>query len=230
MKVKVFCLLLFLLFGAGANTFADGNATMPVDSVDMADIHDIKPIIDMGPDLGWLVWAAVAVLILALLALAWWLWRRRRKSYEAELEAIVLASPEEEANQLLDELAADQSLNGKQFYFRLSYILRRYLERRYGFPAAEMTIEELLPRVDQLPIQLQLLQPLKALSQRAEPIKFAGAVVHPKQMPDDLRFVRDFVIQTAPVEPNDDTPTTPEAGINAIPHKTSEQPINESTS
>lgn len=222
-KAKVFYLLILC---PATTVFADGNTTVPVDSADMADIHDIKAIIDMGPDLGWLVWVGLAVLILALLAVAWWLWRRRRSAAAAMPEAVVLPSPEEEANLLLDELAADQSLNGKQFYFRLSFILRRYLERRYGFPAAEMTIEELLPRVDRLALQAQLLQPLKALCQKAEPIKFAGAAVNSRHMPDDLKFVRDFVKQTIPVEPGDEATTAPQPAFEAMPHHTSDQPLN----
>ena len=47
-----------------------------------------------------------------------------------------------EALQMLDALAAEGRLDPKQFYFRLSAVIRRYIERRFDFPAAEMTTEE----------------------------------------------------------------------------------------
>ncbi len=186
----------------------------------MQDIHDIKPILNPGADLTWLIWAGAALLVLMLFALGWWLWQRRRKAGSNEPEAIPLPLPEEEAVMALDALAGDHSVNGKQYYFRLSAILRRYIERRYEFPAAEMTLEELLPRVDRLSLAPQLAQPLTSLCRRAEPVKFAGAAVDPQQMPEDLQFVRKFVKDTIPVVQADET--GPDANR-------MNQPINEST-
>jgi hypothetical protein len=104
--------------------------------------------------------------------------------------------PDTEACQALDLLESETGIGGKQYYFRLSAILRRYLERRYAFPAAEMTTEELLPRIDRLPLGGGLSQRLKALCRFADPIKFAGAGADRDRMRDHMAFARDFIRQT----------------------------------
>lgn len=161
----------------------------------MTDIHDIKPALPVDADLTWLWWPLVVALVLALAALVWWLWHRRNNQ-SAMTAAAPLISPEEEAYQRLDALAADGRMGDKKFYFQLSAILRHYVERRYDFPAAEMTTEELLPRVDRLSLPPELAQPLKRFCRTTDPIKFAGATADQSHMPRDLAFVRDFVWRT----------------------------------
>jgi hypothetical protein len=165
----------------------------------MTDIHDIKPLLGVGADWGWLLWLALTLAAAAAVLLIWRWWRRRGRPAQ-EIVVEPLPCPETEALALLDDLAADRSADGKQFYFRLSGILRRYLERRFAIPAAEMTLEELLPQVARLPLDGDLAEPLKGLCRLAEPIKFADAAADPGRMPADLAFVRDLVHRTTPVE------------------------------
>jgi len=96
----------------------------------------------------------------------------------------------------LDALAAETGLPSKQVFFRLSAILRRYVERRYHFPAAEMTTEELLPNVDRLALDRSLATAFKGFCQEADPIKFAGAMANQERAQEHLAFCRDFVCQT----------------------------------
>jgi len=162
----------------------------------MTDIHDIKPALALGADLHWLIWLAVAVVGVAILvAAAWWLWRRRRRITE-ESKAAPLPAPEVEAYTLLDGLAAGDHGDLKRFYFRLSAILRRYIERRYEIPAAEMTTEELLPALGRLDLSLDMAQEVKSFCFRSDPIKFAGAAADVGRVAHELAFVRDFVRQT----------------------------------
>ncbi len=169
---------------------ADGNQ-QPA----MTDIHDIKPALPVGPDLGWLWWVLAAVLIIAAVALVWWLWRRRRKA-DQTAPAKPLPSPEAQAYARLDALAGDRQLDDKHYYFELSAILRHYVERRYGIPAAEMTMEELLPHMEKLAIPQSLGEPFKQFCRASEPIKFADAPADQTQKPKDLAFARDFVRAT----------------------------------
>ncbi|MCP4747648.1 MAG: hypothetical protein GY874_16130 [Desulfobacteraceae bacterium] len=165
-------------------------------ATEMSDIHDIKPIVDMGTDLLWLLWVLAA---LAALAIAAYLVRRlwlRRKRPLAQAPGVVLPEPDQEAYQALDKLETDDGLEVKPFYFKLSSILRRYIERRFNFPAQEMTTEELLPHVNRLELSVDLAQPLKAFCHHADPIKFANAVTGQTRMNKDLGFVRSFVQQT----------------------------------
>jgi LPXTG-motif cell wall-anchored protein len=167
----------------------DGNAT-PI-----TDIHDIKPLLSMGPDLQWLYWALAALGLAGLALLAWYLWRRRKKPVPS-IPAPPPAAPHIEAIRALDALAAQTDISGKPYYFALSAILRRYLERRYGFPAVEMTTEELLPRLDGLPLDADLAPALKAFCRAADPIKFAGADAARSQMNDHMAMARSFVKRT----------------------------------
>jgi hypothetical protein len=158
----------------------------------LTDIHDIKPALAIGSDLQWLYWTLVIAGLLILATAAWRLWRKRKKTAAPELAAIPVPA-ETEAYQMLDDLASDGNADPKQFYFRLSAILRRYIERRYDIPASEMTTEELLPLVDRLPLGIELTQPLKAFCRGADPIKFAGVSAEQHRMAQDLSFARDFV-------------------------------------
>jgi hypothetical protein len=162
----------------------------------MTDINDIKPIVDLGGDWQWLLYLIGGIIILiGLLAPAWWLWKRRKKP-ETMLPKAPPMAPDAEAYDALDALAAENGLDPKQFYFRLSAVLRHYMERRYAFPAAEMTTEELLPQVDQLTLEASLVQELKAFCRMVDPIKFAGAAAQHERLAQDLAFTRDFVRQT----------------------------------
>ncbi len=163
----------------------------------MKDIYDIKPALEMGPDWRWWVWGLVALGVAAAVLLAWWWWRRRRKADGAPDSAPAIC-PEEEALAELDRLAAEIGIGGKLFYFRLSAIARRYVERRFTLPAEEMTLEELLPGVDRLPVDRELRDGFKALCQRCEPIKFADAPAREDGMARDLAFAREFVKRTTP--------------------------------
>ena len=163
----------------------------------MKDIHDIKPLLAVGIDWRWLPWL-LAILIAAVVVLLVWRWWRRRHRPPEPIATEPLPSPEAEALAALDALAAEGWADGKRFYFDLTAILKRYLERRYAIPAAEMTVEELLPQVARLPLASELAEPLKALCRLAEPIKFADAAADPGKMPADLAFVRQLVQRTTP--------------------------------
>ncbi len=172
----------------------------------MTDIHDIKPALIVGHDLRWLFWALAALALLTLAALVWRRWRNRARPAAADSAP----APDAEALQMLDALAADGRLDPKKFYFRLSAVVRRYIERRFDFPAAEMTTEELLPRVDRLPMAPELAQNLKTFCRAADPVKFAGAPADPDRMAHDLAFARDLVHRTsAAAEPAPETADQP---------------------
>jgi len=185
----------------------------------MTDIHDIKPALAMGHDLRWLYWVLAVLAVAALAALIWRYWRKRSRPAPAEIAPPPLA-PDAEALQMLDALAADGRIDPKQFYFRLSAVVRRYIERRFEFPAAEMTTEELLPRLDHLSMAPELAGTLKTFCRAADPVKFAGAPADTGRMAQDLAFARDLVRRTtAAAEPNEETAdqpsppgSTPEAG------------------
>lgn len=208
-------IVLWILVGAGVAISGPMNSSSPkgypdqpraaadeANKTSMTDIHDIKPILDMGGDWWWLAYlATVIVAILVLLALARWWWKRRTTP-TADLPAAPPVPPDAEAMNALDALEREKDLAPKQFYYRLSAILRRYVERRYQFPAAEMTTEELLPRMDQLTLNASLTHELKAFCREADPIKFARAATSRPRLDQNMLFVRKFIRQTTDPEPD----------------------------
>jgi hypothetical protein len=167
------------------------------DPAGMADIHDIKPILKIAADWHWLIWAVGGLLLLIAAWMIWQHWRQRPRHPET---APAPPSPDAEAHLQLDRLAAAGTADGKQFYFQLSAILRHYVERRFAFPAAEMTIEELLPRMATLALDADLVRAFERFCRTAEPIKFADIAGDPGGMSHDLAFVRDFVDRTTQID------------------------------
>jgi len=165
----------------------------------MTDIHDIKPAVAVSNGEAWLFYLLAGLAALILLALGLWLWHRRRRLPEEETLEPALP-PEVIALEALKQLAADQknSIDGQTFYFRLSAILRQYIDQRYKFGASKMTTEEFVPCVETLELALDLKRPLITLCRGTDPIKFAKASVNDLKMDADLRFVEEFVQQTTP--------------------------------
>ena len=161
----------------------------------MTDIHDIKPALAFGAQWPWWVWLVIVLGLAALAALTWWLRRQRQKDTDTATSDPMLP-PDVEAFQQLDRLAARGNDNPKLFYFSLSAILRRYVERRYDFPAAEMTTEELLPQIQRLDLADALADEVKHFCRNSDPIKFADAPSSQANTSKDLAFVRQFVEQT----------------------------------
>jgi hypothetical protein len=169
----------------------------PQQPLAMSDIHDIKPIVSIAIGNPWLIYLAIGVIVLLLIVISLWLWRRKR-SEEATMPLPPPVPPEVIAIEALQVLARDRKgmLDAQTFYFRLSEILRQYIDRRFLLGASKMTTEEFVPRVERLDLDHDLKRPLIALCQGADPIKFAKASVDEPRMDADLRFVEAFVQQT----------------------------------
>ncbi len=108
------------------------------------DYRDIRPAVK-SPVPGGLsrAWLPVAALLVAAAVIAVVL-RRRRRREEAGPPAI---PPHEWALDQLDRLESERLVEQEafhSFYFRLSDIVRQYIERRFGLMAPERTTEEFL--------------------------------------------------------------------------------------
>ena len=182
----------YTFLAAAANRIEQGDEA---DRVTMTDIHDIKPLLEIGGQWPWLAYLACATVLL-LLGLAWWFWKHRRSPAEPLDKGQPQLAADEEALTALDALASETGLAPKLFFFRLSAILRRYVERRYSFPAAEMTTEELIPHMDRLPLDHALNESFKSFCREADPIKFAGTMAGPQRAQHHLVFCRNFIYQT----------------------------------
>lgn len=79
----------------------------------------------------------------------------------------------------------------KEFYFRFSEIMRRYLESLRGFPAAEYTTQEIA-----LSIQSQEDRQLLPLLQQADLVKFADLAPTPAKKDDEIREALSYIRET----------------------------------
>ncbi len=172
---------------------SDTNASL---TAGMTDILDIKPMASLPPDWTWLWWLLAGLAAVGLIAAGYLLWRRWR----ARSRAVPPPPPAHEvATQALDLLEQDAP-PPREHYFRLSTIFRGYVEAAFGCNALEMTTEELLPRLAELPLHPDLADRSRAFLRAAEPVKFAGLSTTTERMKADRDLVREVVQRTTPTE------------------------------
>lgn len=144
------------------------------------DLANLEPMLPPRPlpestSIGWLL--AMIVAIAAILLVFWW-----RRSRTEQVSNVTLLTPEEIADAALTALLAEnlpaQGLV-KEFYLRLTGIVRRYIEARTGLRAPEQTTEEFLQA-----IQSRHLFPLRQSSRLSEFLVAADMVKYAGQQPD----------------------------------------------
>jgi LPXTG-motif cell wall-anchored protein len=146
---------------------------------DTVDLRPLKGVIELP--LGWPRWPFYVLLGLLAIALAAFLWRRRRKP-DARPAIIDPRPCDAIALEALAELRqAGLARRGDLMahYVRLTDIVRPYLERRYGFPAVDLTSSEILAAVapvlrdDEPDRAADLARELERLLSAADLVKFA---------------------------------------------------------
>lgn len=88
----------------------------------------------------------------------------------------------------------------KEYHTELTYILRDYLEKRFGIKALEATTGEIMSQLRQGRIEPDWHNTLHDIMRTANMVKFAKAVPSAQEHQANLEKVRDFVIST-PVPP-----------------------------
>lgn len=120
------------------------NSLLPQDD-SSAEIKDIKGPFSMPENTGLQILLVVTLLFLIVLGAAgFFYWKKHAGRKEPDP---VLLRPEEIALQELDRLLLENLLSRgeiKLFHLRISDILRRYIENRFGIRAPERTTEEFL--------------------------------------------------------------------------------------
>ena len=163
---------------------------------DMSDIHDIKALspVALPMSLTQILWMVFTGVLIFILAIAGWLyWRRRNRIVGPEVEIL---PPDTIAFQRLAEIENHGHLDDKAYYVVLSSIFREYIEGRYGIDGLEMTTEELLPSLDNLEMERELRQSIKAFVAVCDPVKFADVGVTTARREEDYRLIKMFVEKT----------------------------------
>lgn len=176
---------------------------------------DIKPQSELPYEIPWKLWGVIAAAVAVLGFLAWKLWQWRKRSVAGTLEGESPSRPPyDEAVADLEKLLAQKLLERgahKDHYDRLSFILRRYLERRYGLPVLESTTSEalVLMRSDRGLKKFRDL--IKPLLERADLVKFARHKPLSEEGDADWQDVRNFVEKTKPAPVSEEEKSEAEA-------------------
>ncbi|HCC86152.1 MAG TPA: hypothetical protein DEQ06_06120 [Porphyromonadaceae bacterium] len=179
------------------------------DSIDFnqLQLNDIKPVRKppfVWTDYLWLLWILLGVLILlALIALVVYLvLRKKRQGYFFKPPEVLPAHIR--ALKELDKLKQEKMwLQGreKEFYSRLTDILRSYIWEREGIQAMEMTTGEILNAIRKVAETDSVYDNLKQILTTADLVKFAKYKPYPDE--NDLSMVNAyfFVNQTKEDDP-----------------------------
>lgn len=194
------------------DTVTSNKEHLVVDSVKVdakGDIKGYKPIvgvpfklIDYIPNViarYWWAWL-LGLALIAFLIFAYFKWYKKGiNPFKPEKKRL---PPYEEAILALNDLKSRQLWqNGqhKEYYSRLTDILRVYIERRFGINAVEMTTSEIMEQIKHNEEALQVKDQLSEVLEIADYVKFAKM----QTLADDneIAFQRtlNFVEQTKPV-------------------------------
>ncbi len=156
-------------------------------------------VLDNVPDFIYYYWWTVVLLAAVVLA-AWWFIRRRKKNKPLIPKAPVkVLSPREEAIEALQRLKArklwEQGME-KEYFTELTDILRRYLVRRFGINAMEMTSREIIQALGESEGKPSR-EFVRRVLDMADFVKFAKVRPLPADNVSAYNDVYDFVIATA---------------------------------
>jgi len=140
--------------------------------------------------------AAIILLILLLIVLTWWFVRKMKQKGKKLNDAAMLANlpPHVAAIIELDRLKAEKlwlAGRNKEFYTRLSDILRTYIQRRFQIDAPEMTTSEILELFYRDKETQSVYQNLKQILQLADLVKFAKLI--PLENDNDLSLINAYL-------------------------------------
>lgn len=190
--------------GDRTDTLTSDSITVAIASVlppRAEDINEIKPPFAFPNHWLWLIPAAAALLAVAV-RLGWVLYRKLRRIREL---AAAPRPPWDEALAALDALPYREWLaDGRvqQYYYALSEILKRYIERRYGFNAAEQTTSEIIASFKRLKIPFPFYDEFIAFIRRADLVKYAKYRPSAEELPVAIDIVRGIVLRSRPIEPS----------------------------
>ena len=165
-------------------------------------IKDIRPPEELPLDIARLLWLAGILLSIFTLAIAGFLyWRKKQDKKE---DVIIQISPDEIAFKELDTLLAEDLLASgkvKLFHLRISDILRRYIENRFGLKAPERTTEEFLTELTRdMQMQKALLGDHKRLLgeflNQCDLVKFAKHEPSIEESGKTVTVCREFIEET----------------------------------
>jgi hypothetical protein len=164
----------------------------------MKDINDLKPA-ESFPNY-WL-WIIPGIILLAA-ALAYAGYRLVQRMRKIRDLAQAPLPPWEQALAALDALPWREWLDAgqvKRYYYALSEVLKRYIERRFEFNAVEQTTTEILTSMRAYKTPMR--DDIGKFFTRSDLVKYAKWVPPADEAESAIEQVREFVMRTKPQEP-----------------------------
>jgi hypothetical protein len=150
--------------------------TVPIDTTSF-EPYDIKmPITYPITFMEVLPWAASGLAVLVLIAFVIYIIIRRRQHKPIFFKPKPKEPPHVIALRELDKIKAEklwQSNKVKQYYTRVTDVLRTYMEERYKMQAMEQTSEEILQALKSIQLPDELMDKLRELLSVSDLVKFA---------------------------------------------------------
>ncbi|MBN2064005.1 MAG: hypothetical protein JW745_04305, partial [Sedimentisphaerales bacterium] len=167
-------------------------------SASSATIADIKQPVELPASYTWLIWLALVVfLIVIALLIMTYIYSKKQLS----ASPIPVRPAHEIALERLNALIAENLLESgrvKEFYEKLSYIIRLYIEHRYALKAPERTTEEFLQEATnscELPDIFK--DKLREFLMHCDMVKFAKYAPTPDETKRSVDLARNFIESTA---------------------------------
>jgi len=175
---------------------------LPPGEPDPTGLRDIKAAVDVPvdrPGADWVIITATLLALAGILLVAISLLRRRNaRAATAEVPPHIWALLQ------LDRLGNEDLIGRGEvhtFYYRLSDIVRTYIERRYGLKAPERTTEEFLREMRASPVlDVGHKELLAGFLRAADLVKFARHEPAPEDCQEALDSASRFVRDTSPHE------------------------------
>jgi len=200
---------------AGSDTISSNELSLNIVTFDVDTtnykLFDIKPV-QKAPFVlyDYLLPLQLLFLLIGLIYLAWWLNRRRRlrRNKTEEIDPFSLLPPHVAAIMELDKLKTEKPWvfgRSKEYYIRLSEVLRKYIQRRFQINAQEMTTSEILELFYRDKETHSVYQNLKQILSLSDLVKFAKLT--PVENENELSLMNAYLFvnqtkaeETQPVE------------------------------
>lgn len=168
------------------------------------ELKDVRPPVDLPPDHSLLYFLA-AVLAVALAVLIARFFLEKRHGIFAAFSGIPSAPVKSAWEIAQEELAALKAENlpakgeVKEYFFRLSGIVRHYLEDRFSLSAPEMTTDEFLIHLNTTDVLNSLQkESLKEFLTASDMVKFARYGANPQEIENAFLVAKRLVEETIP--------------------------------
>ncbi len=165
------------------------------------DIRDIKSVIGLPSQLVKIILICTGVVLLLIISALVWLFFTRpdifRNFFAPPLK------PHQEAIQAIQRLQDSGLLakgNVREFYFRLSEIIKKYFQKRFGFKALEDTSSEILEEFLKMETAMDEFKLIQNFFEAVDFVKFAKFVPEPAEIQKDVKLAIEVVERTKPAE------------------------------